>query len=155
MPQTSKTFEFYNPWITKNTHTSQASITMPQMVNGQRPPGSLTIVSEKVPAAGYYGLGSRTHSVAYVIEGSFMGTCIIQASTTPNPGENDWVTLTETEKYYVGLETTGGAGISGGFSGGVSKPTQTDFREFTGNYAWVRAHLDIRRGTLQAINLNF
>lgn len=155
MPQLSKTLEFYNPWITKNTHTTQVSITMPQMVNGQRPPGALTLLSEQVPAAGYYGLGSKTHAVAYVIEGAFIGTCTIQASITPNPGESDWFDLTETQKYYVGLETTGGAGISGGFSGSVSKPTQTDLREFTGNYAWIRARLDISRGTLQAIKLNF
>jgi hypothetical protein len=155
MPVLSKTFEFYNPWSTKNTHTTQPSITMPQMVNGRMPDPSLTLFSDRIQGAGFYGLGARTHSVAYCIEGSFIGTCTMQVSTTPNPSELDWQDLPDTKKHYIGLETTGGAGISGGFSGAVSKPIQTDLREFTGDYAWVRVRLDICRGTLQAVKLNY
>jgi hypothetical protein len=155
MPQQSKTFEFYNPYSTKNTHTTQCSITMPQMVNGRKPPPSLTLFSTPVQTAGWYGLGQRDHLVAYVVEGSFKGTCTIQVSTTPAPGENDWVDLAETQQYYYGIETTGGAGISGGFSGAVSHPTKTNILNFNGDYAWARAKLDICRGTLQAIKLNF
>lgn len=155
MPFLSKTFEFYNPWSTANTHTTQPSITMPQMVNGRKPDPSLTLVSNRVEGAGYYGLGYRTHAVAYTIEGSFIGTCTVQVSQTPNPGEGDWMDLQLTKQTYTGLETTGAAGISGGFSGSVSKPIQTDLKEFTGDYAWVRVRLDICRGTLQAIKYNF
>lgn len=155
MPNQSKTFEFYNPWITRNTHTSQCSITMPQMVNGQAPDPILTIYSYKLPAAGYYGMGYWTHALMYVIEGGFIGNITAQISMLPNPGDNDWVTLNETLKRYVGVETTGGAGISGGFSGAVSHPTKTDLVQFVGNYAWVRMKLDISRGTMQAIKMNF
>ena len=155
MPALSQTFEFNNPYVTTNSYTTKPSITMPQMVNGRRPPPMMSFFSEKLPAGGYYGLGSVTHTVAYCIEGSFLGTCTMQASITPNPSESDWFTLPETIKQYNGTETTGGAGISGGFSGSVSHPTQTDSFVFTGTYAWVRSRLDICRGTLQAIKLNF
>lgn len=155
MPALSKTFEFYNPWSTKNTRTTQPGITMPQMINGQKPDPVLTIYSNRIEAAGYYGLGSRTHSVSYTVEGAFMGTCTIQVSTTPNPGEGDWTELTEdTRKRYLGIETTGSAGITSA-GAAISHPTQTDICEFTGNYAWVRARLDISRGSLRSIRINF
>lgn len=155
MPQLSNTFEFYNSYSTKNTHTAQPGVTMPQMVDGKTPPPVLTFYSNRIAGSGYYKLGERKHTVAYVIEGSFIGTCTMQVSYSPNPLEQDWVDVTDTRKRYIGLETTGGAGISGGFSGAVSHPTQVDSRDFTGNYAWIRAKLDISRGTLQAIKLNF
>lgn len=155
MPTLSKTFEFYNPWITRNEHGTQPSITMPQMVNGQRAFPVLTLYSERETAAGFYKLGSRTHVVSYVTEGAFKGTCMVQVSNHPNPGENDWLDAPETSVTYVGTETTGNAGISGGFSGAVSRPTKTDLREFTGLFAWVRVRLDIKQGTLQAAKLNF
>lgn len=155
MPQISQTFEFYNPWSTKNSHTPQCSITMPQMVNGRKPDPVLTIYSNKLETAFYYGLHDRKHYAAYTIEGSFIGTCTLQVSTTPAPGDNDWVDYPETIKHYTGLETTGGAGISGGLGNAISHPIQTDFVEFTGNYTWVRVKLDISRGTLQAVKYNF
>ena len=128
---------------------------MPQMVNGRMPDPSLTVVSERTQAAGYYGLGTRTHAVQYSTEGSFVWTCTVQVSQTPNPSELDWQDLPNTKQTYVGNETTGAAGISGGFSGAVSRPIHSDLKEFTGNYAWVRVRLDICRGTLQAVKLNF
>lgn len=155
MPNLSETLEFFNPWITSNSHTTQPSITMPQMVNGQRPPTTLDLYSKPIRAAGFYGLGSRKHSAAYVIEGAFRGSVMIQVSIAPNPNESNWIDLTSTRIVYNGTETTGGAGISGGFSGAVSRPTKTDLREFTGNYAWIRAKLTIGQGTLQAIKINF
>jgi len=155
MPTASKTFEFYNPWSTKNSHTTQASITMPQMVDGRMPAPVLTLYSDKLEGSGWYKLGSRVHSVAYTISGGFIGTCTIQVSMTPAPGENDWETLPDTSVRYYGNETTGSAGIAGGFSGAVSHPTRTDRRQFAGDYAWARVRLDISRGTVQAINFNF
>lgn len=155
MPTLSSTFEFYNPWSTRNTHGTQPSITMPQMVDGQRPAPVLSIFSEKLPCAGYYRLGSKTHAVTYIVEGAFKGTCSLQITTVSNPGEHDWVNLPGSAVNFTGIETTGGDGISGGFSGSISRPTKTVLKTFTGNYAWVRAKLDISQGTLQAIKMNF
>lgn len=155
MPTLSTLFEFNNPWLTRNTHANQPWITMPQMVNGQMPMTYLNLASEKAPAAGYYGLGSRTHSVSYTIEGAFIGTTQIQVSINPNPSDSDWIDLPETYQRYFGNETTGGAGIAGGFSGVASRPTKTYLKEFTGNYAWARVQMTIRQGTLRAVNLNF
>lgn len=155
MPTLSRTFEFFNPWITRNNHATQPSITMPQMVEGKRPSAVLTLYSERQPAAGYYKLGFRTHSVTYIVEGAFKGTCMMQVTNHPNPGENDWVDAPETTATYNGTETTGGAGISGGFSGAVSRPTSTTLKEFTGDYSWIRVRLNIKQGTLQAVKLNF
>lgn len=162
MPQLTKTFEFYSPWATRNSRTNQACITMPQMVNGQKPPPVLTIFSEKIEGAGYYKLGPCTHYVTYTVEGAFKGTCSIQVSFSPNPGEvldetglGGWKTIESTSVVYTGRETTGSAGVSGGFSGDVSRPTKTNLVTFDGDFAWIRAKLDISRGTLQAIKLNF
>jgi hypothetical protein len=155
MSTASKTFEFYNPWSTKNNHINQPGITMPQMVNGIKPDPVLTLYSGKLEGSGWYKLGSRTHSVAYTISGGFIGTCTVQISTSPSPGENDWETLPDTSVRYYGNETTGSAGIAGGFSGAVSKPMRSDRRQFDGDYAWVRVRLDISRGTLQSIKYDF
>ena len=156
MPNLTSTFEFYNPWITRNSHTTQPSITMPQMVNGQMPINPLSLNSKELPAAGYYGLGVRTHSVTYAISGAFKGPCNIQGSISPHPcNDSDWFDIPDALKTYVGLETTGGAGISGGFSGAVSRPTHTDIVEFTGLYSYLRAVITIQQGTVQSIRLNF
>lgn len=154
MPTLSKTFEFFNPWLTRNTRTSQPSITMPQMVNGQRPIAPISLSSEKLPAAGFYGLGARPHAVNYIIEGAFIGTVQMQYSNNPNPQESDWIDIPSTYIRYFGNETTGGAGIAGGY-GGISRPTKTDVKEFTGDYAWLRATMTIRQGTLRSVKLNF
>ena len=154
MPQISKTFEFYNKYSTPNTHTTQAVIQMPQMVDGRKPPAVLTFYSNRIEGSGYYKLGERTHNVSYTIEGGFKGTCTMQVSYTPNPLEEDWVELLETKQAYLGLETTGGTSIAS-FGGAVSHPAKTDQHAFTGDYAWVRAKLEISRGTLQAIKFNF
>ena len=155
MPQISKTFEFLNPYRTRNQQTTQPSITMPQMVEGRKPPPVLTFYSNRLEGSGYFQLGSRAHIVSYTVEGAFKGTCTVEVSYSPNPVEKDWQAVSSTVVEYTGLETTGSAGVSGGFSGTVSRPTKTDIREFTGDYAWVRVRLDISRGTLQAIKYNF
>lgn len=155
MPQLSKALEFYSTYTTKNTHTPQVSFTMPQMVDGRMAPPMLTLYSNKVEGSGYYKLGERPHIAQYVVEGSFIGSCTMQVSYSPAPIDKDWTDVLETRKYYTGLETTGGAGISGGFSGAISHPTQADAVEFIGNYAWIRVRLDISRGTLQSVKLNF
>lgn len=154
MPQLSKTFEFYNKYSTPNTHTPQVVIQMPQMVDGRTPPPSLTFYSNRVEGSGYYKLGERTHNVSYTISGSFKGTCTIQVSYSPNPLDEDWVDVLETQKTYIGLETSGSSGVAS-FGGAVSHPTRTDQYAFTGDYAWIRARIDISRGTCQAIHLNF
>ena len=154
MPQISKTFEFYNQYTTNNEHTTQASITMPQLVNGRKPPPVLTFYSNRLEGTGYYHLGTSTHAVSYTVEGSFKGTCTVEVSYSPNPVERDWTTATSTIGEYNGTETTGSAGVTGNGSA-ISRPTKTDLREFTGNYAWVRVRLEISRGTLQAIKYNF
>lgn len=155
MPTISKTFEFFNPWVTRNDHTSQVSLTMPQMVNGQRPILPLEIYSEKTQGSGYYRLGSRTHSVTYSIAGAFIGTCIIQTSTNPNPTNGDWTDHPESFIRFNGNETTGGAGVSGGFSGSISRPVKTEIKHFTGEFSWIRVKVTIQQGTLQSVRLNF
>jgi hypothetical protein len=154
MPQISKTFEFYNQYSNRNEHTDQASITMPQMVDGRKPPPVLTFYSNRIEGSGYFQLGTRAHYVAYTVQGAFKGTCTVEVSYSPNPVDQDWTAVNSTVVEYTGLETTGSAGLSGSGSA-VSRPAKTDLREFTGDYAWVRVRLDISRGTLQAIKYNF
>jgi hypothetical protein len=159
MPQLSKTFEFYNPWSTKNTHTTQPSIQMPQMVNGRKPDPVLTIYSNPINNT-WQMLAANdfrdiAYTVTYTVEGAFKGTCSVQITEFPAPGENNWETLNETVITYNGTETTGGAGISGGFSGAVSRPTRTNSVNFNSVFLGIRVKLDISRGTLQAVKLNF
>jgi hypothetical protein len=159
MPQLSKTFEFYNPWSTPNKHTTQPSIQMPQMVNGRKPAPVLTIYSEPIKGGWQYFTGNTfqelDYTVTYTIEGAFKGTVSIQVTEFPAPGESNWNTVDTTVINYTGLETTGGAGIAGGFSGAVSRPTRTDSVNFAGLFYFIRVKLDISRGTLQAVKLNF
>lgn len=157
MPTTSQTFEFYNQYLTKNQHTSQPSITMPQMVNGQRAALPLEFASNKVPSSKYYfgEADVRTHYATYTVEGAFRGTCSIEINNSTNPTEEGWVVAANTTINYTGLETTGGAGISGGFSGAVSRPTKTNTVEIQEEFKWARAKISISQGTLQAIKFNF
>jgi hypothetical protein len=154
MPAFSKTFEFFNPWSTSNSHTTQPSIQMPQMVNGLRPDPVLTLFSTAQSAAGYYKLGERLHTANYIVEGSFKGTLMLEYSNTPAPGENDWLPVDGTEKSYNGTETTGGTSIAS-FGGAISHPTYTDSIDFTGDFGWLRVRLDISQGTCQAVKFNF
>jgi hypothetical protein len=159
MPQLSKTFEFYNPWSTSNYHTPQAIIQMPQMVDGRTALPILTIYSNPIQGAGLYFPTNTVRPVdytaSYTIEGAFKGTISMQITDFPAPGESNWTTINETAITYTGTETTGGAGISGGFSGAVSRPTRTDYVTFTGVFLNIRVRLDISRGTLQAVKLNY
>ena len=155
MPTITTSFEFFNPWSTKNSHTTQVGITMPQMVNGQKAPPVLTLYSNRVEGSAYYQLGERLHLVSYTVEGAFKGTCTIQYNPTANPSEQGWIDIPESQIVFVGNETSGSAGISGGFDSAVSRPTKTEIVKLIGDFRWLRARLDISRGTLQAININF
>jgi hypothetical protein len=156
MPIISKTFEFVNPWSTTNTHTSQASITMPQMVKGRKPPPSLTLYSNPIHGPEYFKLVDRDQTVIYTVSGAFKGQCVVQASLSPKPTNSDWTDLSDLTKHiFTGTETTGAAGITGGFSGKASRPTFSVVKEFSGNFSWLRIRIDISRGTLQQIRYNF
>lgn len=155
MPTLSKTFEFFNPWATTNEHTTQVGITMPQMVNGQKAPPVLTLYSNRIAGSDYYKLGERAHLVSYTVEGAFKGSCTIQYNPTANPTEEGWIDLPESQVTFIGTETSGSAGISGGFDSAVSHPTKTEIKKLVGSYPWLRARLEISRGTLHSINLNF
>ena len=155
MPLISRVFEFYNPYSTKNAHTTQASITMPQMVNGMTPPPVLTLYSEKQTGMSFYAPRYSQYTVTYCVGGAFIGDCMLQYSNTPSPGDGDWIDIPGTLKSYIGLETTGGAGISGGFSSAISHPVQTDAVVFVGDYFWLRARLNISQGSLLSMRYNF
>jgi hypothetical protein len=129
------------------------------MVNGRKPAPVLTIYSNPINNIWQMFAANDfrdiAYTVTYTVEGAFKGTCSIQVTEFPSPGESNWVTLDTTAVTYTGTETTGGAGISGGFSGAVSRPTRTNSVNFNGIFLGIRVKLDISRGTLQAVKLNF
>ena len=151
----SESFEFYVPWVTYNKHTPQVSITMPQMINNKFVVEPIDIFSNKLRCSAFYNLGSMIHYAQYLVAGAFKGYIVVQISNTPSPKDVDWITLDSTCINYNGTETTGSAGLTGGFSGAVSRPIKTDRVSFEGNYYWARIHLHINRGSMQSVKLIF
>lgn len=92
--------------------------------------------SEKNIAAGYHRISSGIHTVVYDYD-NFVGTLKLQASLSLYPGDNDWLTLAETELA-------------------VSNPsTDTFSTTFTGNFVWLRAAYNVQDGTVNSITYNF
>jgi hypothetical protein len=64
----------------------------------------------------------------------------MQASLASDPVESDWFTVSNTSVNYTPLN---------------SRSTSTvDYFNFTGNFVWVRGHIAINAGAVQAIEYN-
>jgi hypothetical protein len=99
--------------------------------------GNVTIRSPKQPAAGYYVSGKTLQTLSWSVS-LFSGVMRIQASLVEDPNEandNDWFTIDEI---------------------GFSNKTETSYRNFEGNFVWVRVKIDgFLNGVIQFIKVSY
>jgi hypothetical protein len=81
----------------------------------------------------------------YTYDSNFVGTVTMQATLATNPVESDWfdindttTELTETSVNYNNIDVT----------------VQSEYRNFTGNFVWIRGYVAIDSGQVQSIFLN-
>ena len=91
-----------------------------------------TVTGEKYKGDGYYGRADGFHTVQYNVTG-FSGTVKMQGTLATVPVDADYFDISGTEE----------TGTTGSF-----------FKNFTGNYVWVRAVVIYTDGTVQSILLN-
>tara|TARA_X000001036_G_scaffold408770_1_gene419289 strand:+ start:3126 stop:3464 length:339 start_codon:yes stop_codon:yes gene_type:complete len=93
---------------------------------------SAIIKGENFKGDGYYGRADGFHTVQYNVSG-FNGSIKMQGTLATAPTDADFFDIPDTE-------TTGTEG--------------SYFKNFTGNFVWVRAYVTHTSGTVQSILLN-
>ena len=111
------------------------SVTVQSQVNADD--STASTISDKVKADGYYGNADGLHTVSYICSGDFVGTIKMQASLATDPGSADWFD------------------IDGTSVGDGSTVVQTTYKNFTGNFVWVRSVVTVETGSVTKIQLNF
>jgi len=111
------------------------SITVQSQVNAAD--STAATVSDKVKADGYYGNADGLHTVAYICSDDFVGTIKMQASLATDPDASDWFD------------------INGTSVGDGSSVVPTTYKNFTGNFVWVRSSVTVETGSVNKIQLNF
>jgi len=95
-------------------------------------------VSEAVKADGYYGNADGLHTVAYICSSDFVGTIKMQGSLATDPDNAiDWFDIDDTAV------------------GDGSSVVATTFKNFTGNFVWLRSSVTVTTGSVTKIQLNF
>ena len=94
-------------------------------------------VSDKVKADGYYGNADGLHTVAYICSDDFVGTIKMQGSLATDPGSSYWFD------------------IDGTSVGDGSSVVATTYKNFTGNFIWVRSVVDVTTGSVTRIQINY
>ena len=94
-------------------------------------------ISDKVKADGYYGNADGLHTVAYITSSDFVGTIKMQGSLATDPGYSDWFD------------------IDGTSVGDGSSVVATTYKNFTGNFIWVRSVVDVTTGSVTRIQINY
>ncbi len=137
MPSLSQGLEFIT-----YTNTASVQVVYPLFTSTQ---GTLVYSSIKSKGDGYYGGSDGIHTVMYTYDSNFVGTITMQATLATAPTEADWFDiadttseLTETSVNYNNINVT----------------IQTEYRNFTGNFVWVRGHIAIDSGQVHSILLN-
>lgn len=93
-----------------------------------------TVTGEKFKGDGYYGSNDGLHTVAYYLNG-FLGVVKIQGTLASSPSNSDWFDISGT--------TVGD---------GSSVLTENTFKNFTGNFVWIRVAItDFAAGTVTKV----
>lgn len=91
--------------------------------------------TDKAKGDGYYNLSDGLHTVTYRTQ-DFVGVIKMQGTLAINPTEDDWFDIDQTDF-------------------GVDSSSQTGtYRNFTGNFVWIRAAYNITNGTIREIRFN-
>ena len=105
------------------------------ILSNQVHPGDSTtqaVTGTKYKGDGYYGRADGFHTVQYNVAG-FNGTIKMQGTLAVEPVEADYFDIAGTEEV----------GTDGTF-----------FKNFTGNFVWVRVVVTYTAGTIQSVLLN-
>jgi hypothetical protein len=96
-----------------------------------------TVTGEKFKGDGYYGRADGLHTVAYYLNG-FLGVIKIQGSLATDPDSNDWFDIDGTTE-----------------GDGSTVLTENTFKNFTGNFMWVRVIItEYSAGTVNKVLYN-
>lgn len=93
--------------------------------------------TDKVKADGYYGNSDGFHTVSYILSSDFVGIIKMQATLASDPIENDWFD------------------IDGTTVGDGSSVVASTYKNFTGNFIWVRSAFTCTTGSITKIQINF
>jgi hypothetical protein len=149
MPSLSKSFKFTVYTGIGSTATS-AAVAYPLYPIGSTGTQVFTSIPEN--GAGYYGTTSGLHTLAVNTTPGFVGTATIQAALAVSPTELDWFKVDDAEFVY----TSSSPGyIAPNRAGAIEGPTRTEHLNFTGQFAWLRAKVEIDSGAILTINYNY
>lgn len=129
MPALSQSLEFVN------FTTSSVSVVYPNTATGV-----VVFTSAKAKGDGYYGNSDGFHTVTYTTNLNFVGTVTMQATLATDPVESDWFDVQDTAVTYTEFDER--------------TDSTVNYYNFTGNFVWVRGHLRIKDGILEAIQYN-
>ena len=118
-----------------NTTTNSVQVNYP--VLGQ---GGYVYYSDRVKGDGYFGGSDGFHTVAYTTTRYFVGTVTMQATLASEPISSDWFTVSDTSVTYTAMDARINPSV--------------DIFNFTGNFVWVRGHIQIEEGAVTSIQYN-
>lgn len=116
-------------------NTSSVAVTYPNSETT-----TLVYISQKEKGDGYFGATSGFHTVQYTCSDDFVGTVTMQASLATTPETADWFEIADTSVSYTQLDDRNASTV--------------DVFNFTGNFVWVRGHIQIDNGQVQSILYN-
>jgi hypothetical protein len=99
-----------------------------------------TFISDQVKGDGYFGGSDGFHTVAYNTTQYFIGTVTMQATLASEPVSADWFTVSNTDVSYTEFD--------------ARTQSNVDLYNFTGNFVWVRGHIQIEEGAVTSIQYN-
>jgi hypothetical protein len=92
--------------------------------------------SDKVKSNGYYNSGNGLHTAVFIFD-HFNGIVKLQGTLAVDPTANDWFDLHDTT-----IDTTDSTQLT------------SEYRNFYGNFVWVRAAYNLQNGTIREIRYN-
>lgn len=149
MPSLSKSFKF-EVYTGIGTTGTSAATAYPLYPIGTT--GTQVFISFPESAAGYYGTTSGLHTLVVNTTPTFVGTTTVQATLAVDPEESDWFNIDNSQFVY----TTDSLGyVAPNRVGAIEKPIRTDHLNFTGQFTWLRAKIDIDSGAVTTISYNY
>jgi hypothetical protein len=116
--------------------------------------GTQNFVSAPNQAAGYYGTSNGLHSLTVNTTPSFRGTATVQATLAVNPSDGDWFDVVDSQFTYTSTSNGYVPALLMGSNPEGESP-RIDYVNFTGQFAWLRAIIDIDEGAVMSIRYNF
>ena len=152
MPSLSQSFKFITETGVTSTGTS-AAVAYPIWYSVQTTTTQYT-TSMPTEGAGYYGTTNGLHSLTVNTTPNFLGTATIQATLANSPVEADWFDVVDGKFEY----TTTSTGYVASLLMDLNPSTpdiRTDYLNFTGQFTWLRARVEVDQGAVTSINYNY